>query len=68
MGPPPTDSPVRCPTGAGSACRASPRTHGRPRAGSRLSLLADELKKIDPPAVDGYIGFIGAEFLDRWLW
>ena len=32
------------------------------------SMLADELKKIDPPAFDGYHGFIWAEFLDRWLW
>ncbi|MFE1836769.1 hypothetical protein [Streptomyces sviceus] len=23
---------------------------------------------IDPPAFDGYDGFIWAEFLDRWLW
>ena len=35
---------------------------------AELSLLADELKKIDPPAFDGYIGFIWAEFLERWLW
>ncbi|MFL5993099.1 MAG: SUKH-4 family immunity protein [Streptomyces sp.] len=35
---------------------------------AELSLLADELRKIDPPAFDGYIGFIWAEFLDRWLW
>lgn len=30
-------------------------------------MLADELKKIDPQAFDGYHGFIWAEFLDRWL-
>jgi hypothetical protein len=35
---------------------------------AELSMLADELKKIDPPAFGGYIGFIWAEFLDRWLW
>jgi hypothetical protein len=35
---------------------------------AELSTLADELKKIDPPAFDGYNGFIRAEFLDRWLW
>ncbi|MGW1621997.1 SUKH-4 family immunity protein [Streptomyces sp. NPDC002172] len=35
---------------------------------AELSMLADELKKIDPPAFDGYHGFIWAEFLDRWLW
>ncbi|MEV6205872.1 hypothetical protein [Kitasatospora sp. NPDC051914] len=35
---------------------------------AELSLLADELKKIDPPAFDGCIGFMWAEFLDRWLW
>ncbi|WP_262985449.1 hypothetical protein [Streptomyces antnestii] len=28
----------------------------------------DEPKRIDPPAFDGYIGFIWTEFLDRWLW
>ncbi|MGW2102810.1 SUKH-4 family immunity protein [Streptomyces olivaceoviridis] len=33
-----------------------------------LSMLADELKKIDPPAFGGYNGFIWAELLDRWLW
>ncbi|AKN75673.1 hypothetical protein QR97_31435 [Streptomyces sp. PBH53] len=35
---------------------------------AELSMLAGELKKIDPPAFDGYHGFIWAEFLDRWLW
>jgi hypothetical protein len=35
---------------------------------AELSMLADELKKIDPPAFDGYGGYIWAEFLDRWLW
>lgn len=35
---------------------------------AELGLLADELKKINPPAFDGYIGYIWAEFLDRWLW
>ncbi|ASR00029.1 hypothetical protein CGL27_10135 [Streptomyces sp. 11-1-2] len=35
---------------------------------AELGVLADELKKIDPPAFDGYIGFIWAEFLDRWPW
>ncbi|WP_328430271.1 SUKH-4 family immunity protein [Streptomyces sp. NBC_00443] len=35
---------------------------------AELSLLADELKKIDAPAFDGCDGFIWAEFLDRWLW
>ncbi|MFI8202377.1 hypothetical protein [Streptomyces sp. NPDC085937] len=35
---------------------------------AELGTLADEPKKIDPPAFDGYIGFIWAEFLDRWLW
>jgi hypothetical protein len=35
---------------------------------AELSLLAAELKTIDPPAFDGYSGFIWAEFLDRWLW
>ncbi|MEQ8144035.1 SUKH-4 family immunity protein [Streptomyces sp. OP7] len=35
---------------------------------AELGMLADELKKIDPPAFDGYTGFIWAEFLDRWLW
>ncbi|WP_406193227.1 hypothetical protein OH807_02375 [Kitasatospora sp. NBC_01560] len=37
-------------------------------ARAELSLLAEELKKIDPPAFDGCTGFIWAEFLDRWLW
>ncbi|WP_439145751.1 SUKH-4 family immunity protein [Streptomyces canus] len=35
---------------------------------AELSELTDELKAIDPPAFEGYIGFIWAEFLDRWLW
>jgi hypothetical protein len=35
---------------------------------AELSMLADELKKIDSRAFDGYNGFIWAEFLDRWLW
>ncbi|MFE2288684.1 SUKH-4 family immunity protein [Streptomyces sp. NPDC059443] len=35
---------------------------------AELSQLAAELKQIDPPAFDGYNGFIWAEFLDRWLW
>lgn len=35
---------------------------------AELSMLADGLKKIDPPAFDGYNGFVWAEFLDRWLW
>ncbi|AZM57321.1 hypothetical protein DMA15_36150 [Streptomyces sp. WAC 01529] len=35
---------------------------------AELSTLADELKKIDPPAFDGYNGFTWADFLDRWLW
>lgn len=35
---------------------------------TELSMLADELKKIDPPAFDGCNGFIWAEFLGRWLW
>lgn len=35
---------------------------------AELSELADELKAIDPPAFEGYIDFIWAEFLDRWLW
>ncbi|MET9395997.1 SUKH-4 family immunity protein [Kitasatospora sp. NPDC002965] len=35
---------------------------------AELGLLADELKKIDPHAFDGYIGYIWAEFLARWLW
>ncbi|WP_225638564.1 SUKH-4 family immunity protein [Streptomyces solaniscabiei] len=35
---------------------------------AELRMLADELKKIDPAAFDGYIGFIWAEFLERWLW
>jgi hypothetical protein len=35
---------------------------------AELSMLADELKTIDPPAFEGYHGFIWAGFLDRWLW
>lgn len=35
---------------------------------AELRMLADELKKIDPPAFGGHHGFIWAEFLDRWLW
>ncbi|WP_350284080.1 SUKH-4 family immunity protein [Streptomyces graminofaciens] len=35
---------------------------------AELSMLADELKKIDSRAFDGYNGFIWAEFLDRRLW
>jgi hypothetical protein len=35
---------------------------------AELSMLADELKTIDPPAFESYHGFIWAEFLDRWLW
>ncbi|MEU9284285.1 SUKH-4 family immunity protein [Streptomyces sp. NPDC048275] len=33
-----------------------------------LACLAEELKKIDPPAFDGYVGFIWPELLDRWLY
>ncbi|MEU0950142.1 SUKH-4 family immunity protein [Streptomyces canus] len=35
---------------------------------AELRELAEELKEIDPPAFEGYVGFIWAEFLDRWLW
>ncbi|MET9515931.1 SUKH-4 family immunity protein [Streptomyces sp. NPDC002994] len=35
---------------------------------AELSELAAELKDIDPPAFEGYQGFIWAEFLARWLW
>lgn len=38
------------------------------KALAELSQLAAELKQIDPPAFDGYKGFIWAELLDRWLW
>ncbi len=47
-----------------SATRMTARTKPWPS----FSMLAGELKKIDPPAFDGYNGFIWAEFLDRWLW
>ena len=33
-----------------------------------LHALAEELKQIDPPAFEGYLGYIWAEFLERWLW
>jgi hypothetical protein len=35
---------------------------------AQLRELADELKEIDPPAFEGCIGFIWAEFLERRLW
>ncbi|MGH3247050.1 MAG: SUKH-4 family immunity protein [Trebonia sp.] len=35
---------------------------------AELRDLAEELKEIDPPAFEGYYGFIWAEFLERWLW
>ncbi len=35
---------------------------------AELRTLAEELKTIDPPAFEGYLGFIWAEFLERWLW
>ncbi|WP_251069294.1 hypothetical protein [Streptomyces sp. ISL-96] len=35
---------------------------------AELRGLAAELKAIDPPAFEGYLGFIWAEFLERWLW
>jgi hypothetical protein len=37
-------------------------------AQAELRALAEELKEIDPPAFEGYLGFIWAEFLERWLW
>jgi hypothetical protein len=33
-----------------------------------LRRLAEDLKQIDPPAFEGYLGYIWAEFLERWLW
>ncbi|MGP4103554.1 SUKH-4 family immunity protein [Nonomuraea sp. KM90] len=35
---------------------------------AELAELAQKLKEMDPPAFEGYRGFIWAEFLDRWLW
>lgn len=35
---------------------------------AELRELAEVLKKIDPPAFDGYHGYMWAEFLERWLW
>jgi hypothetical protein len=35
---------------------------------AELRELAEELKEIDPPAFEGYLGFIWPEFLERWLW
>ncbi|MFF8322967.1 SUKH-4 family immunity protein [Streptomyces bobili] len=35
---------------------------------AELRELAEELKGIDPPAFEGYVGCIWAEFLERWLW
>ncbi|KQV19264.1 MULTISPECIES: hypothetical protein [unclassified Kitasatospora] len=35
---------------------------------AELKRLAGELTEIDPPAFDGYHGFIWAEFIDRRLW
>lgn len=37
-------------------------------AQAELRAIAEELKEIDPPAFEGYLGFIWAEFLERWLW
>ncbi|MCX5191608.1 hypothetical protein [Streptomyces sp. NBC_00268] len=34
---------------------------------AELARLAEELRKIDPAAFDGYIGFIWPELLDRCL-
>ena len=38
------------------------------KALAELRELADQLRHIDPPAFDGYLGYIWAEFLERWLW
>jgi hypothetical protein len=35
---------------------------------AELARLAEELRKIDPAAFDGYTGFIWPELLDRWLY
>ena len=35
---------------------------------AELRELTEELKQIDPPAFEGYLGYLWAEFLDRWLW
>ncbi|MEU5324473.1 SUKH-4 family immunity protein [Streptomyces sp. NPDC021056] len=38
------------------------------RAFAELHRLAEELKEIDPPAFDGYEGFLWPGLLDRWLY
>lgn len=35
---------------------------------AELKALAGELEQFDPAAFEGYLGFIWAEFLARWLW
>ena len=35
---------------------------------AELRELAAELEEFDPAAFEGYLGFIWAEFLTRWLW
>lgn len=35
---------------------------------AELRGLAEELKAIDRQAFEGYLGFMWADFLDRWLW
>jgi hypothetical protein len=45
-----------------------PDAHDEEEVRIELQRLADEIKTCDPPAFDGYLGFIWPEYLDRWLY